>query len=134
MFNDSDGHNVKISLTSALERPNACICTLVRTETGLGVLVDDQWVDQYVGFVGKDGWTEAAALGFGLIFIDAVNPTADPKIQAALISAVLDRDDAENAGATGVSDHGDFDDGGGGNSARAGSAAAPGGRGAAAAR
>ena len=98
-FTDTDDYNVKITLTRALERQNACLGRLVRTETGFGIVLGDELCDEYDGFAGKDGWTEAAALCFGRIVVDAATATADPDIATALINAVLEDEDAKAAAA-----------------------------------
>ena len=88
----ADDYHFSIPLATALERPNACRCTLVRTATGVDVTYGDNAIGEtFNGYVGEEGWTEIAALAFGRIRDGSrVTAKADPKIEAALISAVFD--------------------------------------------
>ena len=104
MFADDDDYNASIPLAYALERPNACRCTLVRTATGFEVTYGGDLGEAFNGYVGDDGWTETAALGFGRISDGSrVTAKADPKIEATLSNAVFDG--AATAAAAGIPAH-----------------------------
>ena len=83
-FHVTDAYDVSFTLASLMKRrPNAYRCKLERTEYGIDVVDSHAHREEYHGYDGNDGWTEAAALGFGRIElvggrVDSATGIVDP--------------------------------------------------------